>query len=402
MPKMNKKKAFWDSVLNIAATAVPLLVLQLIALPIMGDQMGTDQYGLAVSIISLMTLFSHVFGNVLNNIRLITRDEYEDNRISGDFNVLLLISLPINTVIMVLGTWWLEGSFDFVNILFIILSGAGIILWEYLIVAFRLTLNYSKILLGNVALSIGYLAGLGLFLLTGYWQLVYLMGSVFSVAFVLCTTKLIREPYHRTKLFFSTTQKSIILTVASFFNTALNYVDKLILFPLLGGAVVSVYYSATIFGKVISTGIQPISSVMLSYFSRLKSFRKENFWLLFFISTAIGVIGYVICIVCSGPVLDMLYPQWAEESMKYIYITTATAIVGMVSSVMNPVILKFCSLNWQVAINGINFVVYIVVTLIFLSIWGLYGFCIGILIANLVKLFLIILVYIRNGSTVGA
>ena len=399
---MNKKKAFWDSVLNIAATAVPLLVLQLIALPIMGDQMGTDQYGLAVSIISLMTLFSHVFGNVLNNIRLITRDEYEDNRISGDFNVLLLISLPINTVIMVLGTWWLEGSFDFVNILFIILSGAGIILWEYLIVAFRLTLNYSKILLGNVALSIGYLAGLGLFLLTGYWQLVYLMGSVFSVAFVLCTTKLIREPYHRTKLFFSTTQKSIILTVASFFNTALNYVDKLILFPLLGGAVVSVYYSATIFGKVISTGIQPISSVMLSYFSRLKSFRKENFWLLFFISTAIGVIGYVICIVCSGPVLDMLYPQWAEESMKYIYITTATAIVGMVSSVMNPVILKFCSLNWQVAINGINFVVYIVVTLIFLSVWGLYGFCIGILIANLVKLFLIILVYIRNGSTVVA
>ena len=303
---------------------------------------------------------------------------------------------------MVLGTWWLEGSFDFVNILFIILSGAGIILWEYLIVAFRLTLNYSKILLGNVALSIGYLAGLGLFLLTGYWQLVYLMGSVFSVAFVLCTTKLIREPYHRTKLFFSTTQKSIILTVASFFNTALNYVDKLILFPLLGGAVVSVYYSATIFGKVISTGIQPISSVMLSYFSRLKSFRKENFWLLFFISTAIGVIGYVICIVCSGPVLDMLYPQWAEESMKYIYITTATAIVGMVSSVMNPVILKFCSLNWQVAINGINFVVYIVVTLIFLSVWGLYGFCIGILIANLVKLFLIILVYIRNGSTVVA
>ena len=168
----------------------------------MGDQMGTDQYGLAVSIISLMTLFSHVFGNVLNNIRLITRDEYEDNRISGDFNVLLLISLPINTVVMVLGTWWLEGSFDFVNILFIILSGAGIILWEYLIVAFRLTLNYSKILLGNVALSIGYLAGLGLFLLTGYWQLVYLMGSVFSVAFVLFTTKLIREPYHRTKLFF--------------------------------------------------------------------------------------------------------------------------------------------------------------------------------------------------------
>ena len=114
------------------------------------------------------------------------------------------------------------------------------------------------------------------------------------------------------------------------------------------------------------------------------------------------MIGYVICIVCSGPVLDMLYPQWAEESMKYIYITTATAIVGMVSSVMNPVILKFCSLNWQVAINGINFVVYIVVTLIFLSVWGLYGFCIGILIANLVKLFLIILVYIRNGSTVGA
>lgn len=55
---------------------------------------------------------------------------------------------------------------------------------------------------------------------------------------------------------------------------AINYADKILLYPLLGGTMVSVYYAATVFSKVVSLAITPINSVALSYLSKIN--KKTN------------------------------------------------------------------------------------------------------------------------------
>ena len=66
-----KKQIFRDFVTNIIAVALPIAVLQIFVFPLLAKNIGDQKYGLIVTIVSIMTLFSESFGNVLNNVRLL-------------------------------------------------------------------------------------------------------------------------------------------------------------------------------------------------------------------------------------------------------------------------------------------------------------------------------------------
>lgn len=387
-----KKKIFFDVILNIIATAIPLLILQLISLPIVAYKLGGDNYGVIITLISLFTLLSIPFGNVLNNVRLLLNEEYKEKNISGDFNILLVWSLIICSCLMFLGVSYYSETFSILDTILTITIACLILIREYLMVGFRITLNYKAILYNNLILGLGYLLGTYIFYLTGYWYLIYIIGSLMSLVYITKNSNIIIEPYIKTYLFRSTSYKSLILFSSTFLKTLLTYADKLILFPLLGPNIVSIYYTATIFGKMFSMVITPINSVILSYLTRIDKLSKKSLFLLIIIMSMIGFTGYFIIILISKPLLFMLYPNWASESLKLIYVTSATVIFEVMSSVINPFILRFNNINWQILINGSNVIVYIIFTLIFYSHYGLLGFCIGVLVSSIYKLIIMIVI----------
>jgi len=397
---MTKKQFLLDSLLNIVATAIPIIILQLFTLPIIGDRLGGENYGLVVTLISLFTVLSFPFGNVLNNIRLLVDEEYSKKRISGDFNILLFSSIVVSTIMMIIGTIYYEGKFAFISISLITLISCLNLLREYLGVSFRLQLNYKKIVINNVILTIGYIMGTFLFSLMGYWQFIFIFGYGFSVLYIIKNSTLLIEPVVRTDLFNSTTFKSIILLGSSLLINVLNYADKLLIFPLLGPAAVTIYYTSTIIGKIMSMAITPINGVILSYIARLEKFNHKTFGSILLLTGIVGIIGYVFTIWISPIVLRFLYPDWANESLKYIYITTATAIVGVISSVIQPFILKFNHINWQLVINGSNVIVYMVCVFILYQFYGLMGFCIGIFISSVYQLILMICIFIVSNRRI--
>lgn len=393
---MNKRKILFDAMLNIIASAIPIVILQIIALPIIGLHLGDTKYGLAVTLISFATLFSLPFGNVLNNVRLLMDSQYKQNDIVGDFNVLLFVSIIINSIIMVVGTIYYVGYCSPINILLmIVLSGLNL-MREYLIVSFRITLDYKAILINNTILGIGYLAGLILFSIVGYWQLVFIAGAIVSLIYIIISSKLLNENFTKTKLFKETTYKSVILFLSTFMKSILNYADKLLLFPLLGPIAVSVYYSATLMGKIISMVITPISGVMLSYLARMDRMKMKSFFLFLIANIGIGIFGYIIILIISEPILKSLYPNWASESLKLIYITTATAMVGVICSVIHPIILRFNHINWQIFINAFNLIIYIICVFVSYNLYGLIGFCSGMLISSIIRLLTMISVFVYS------
>lgn len=393
---MSKKGFLIDSLLNITATAIPILILQIITLPIIGSILGGDEYGLVVTLISLFTLLSTPFGNVLNNIRLLKNDEYEKENIKGDFNYLLIRSIILSSIIVTVGTIYFEGSFSIKSILMIVLISSINMIREYLIVSFRISLNYKGILLNNIILGFGYVLGTIAFYFVGYWQLIFISGFGLSLIYIIKNSSLLKEPIFKTKFFKKTVYSSRILLISSLLKNLMGYADKLLLFPLLGAKAVSIYYSATIIGKIISMAINPINGVILSYITKTRKLGLNKIVLLLSVLGIIGVLGYFMSIMIGPLLLSVLYREWANESIKLLYITSATVIIGVISSMINPFILRFTNINFQLIINGIHFTLYIICAYIFYNLYGLIGFCIGILLSNVINLILMVIILVRS------
>lgn len=391
---MSKKKFLLDTVFNIIGTAIPIIILQLYTLPKIGDKFGEEQYGIVITFISLFTVLSFPFGNVLNNIRLLLNRKYEENNYSGDFNILLLYSMGISAILVAFCTFFYEGNLLITSILLMILITSLNLTREYYVVSFRIVINYKKILINNIILAAGYVIGTILFQYTGAWQTIYILGFGCSLLYIIKNSTLWKEPFEKTILFKSTTYKSSVLLGSSLLSNVLSYADKLLLFPLLGPVSVSIYYTSTIVGKIISMIINPINGVILSYLSKMEKIQLKIFLSIILVTSFIGLIGYFFTVFISPFVLNFLYPSWAEESLKYIYITSATAIVELMISVINPFILKFNNINWQFVINGTNIIVYLVSTIVLYNFYGLAGFCMGILVSSTYQFILMISIFL--------
>ena len=378
--------------LNITAAAIPVAVLQLIILPLIGRRISDSSFGILQTMLAMLNVIPGTLGNALNNIRLIEGNNEEQPK---NYNALLLILSAINLVAVTVLTLYYEGH---VTVLGLFLTLVMSVLWlmrEYFIVAFRIKINFFYILVSNVIMVLGYGLGYVLFNLTGYWHYIYLLGNLFSLAFVFWKSRIWREPVKIGKGFGHISGQTALLALSGLLSRITTYADKMLIFPFIGPAMVSVYSAATLFGKIVSMVITPISGVMLSYLSKTRKKNDDVFKLTLFCSAAVCAVGYFMCIAISRPLLDFLYPQYVDEAMNYIWLTTGTTVLVALITIANPFVLRYFDMKWQIAINAAYVAVYVGVSLSLLSRFGLMGFCIGTLTATALKLVFMVFIYER-------
>lgn len=392
----HKNKVIFDILLNIIAAALPLAMLQLFIYPHIAKDIGGDEYGLLLTIYSIWIMISNSLGNVLNNIKLLRFPEYTKLGETGDVSVLLRKWSAASFVIVFIATWVYCGSFSFTHIFLGVAVATCILLKAYLEVGFRIELNYVYILLNNVLLSIGFLIGFLLFKVTGIWEFVFLMGYAFATAFCALKTGLLKEPYRKTTIYNEVKKDSYSLVIAAIINNLINYADKLVLYPLMGGTAVSIYYTATILGKITGMLTGPINSVILSYITRWDKSKANAFSKIIIAGGTVVVVGYFVTLLIARPVLGLLFPQWLEDVMDIIPLTTVTIMLNVLASILQPFVLKFCKMQWQIAISAIGSGAYFTCALILWKAMGLKGFCIGTIIGIAVKLIIMIAVYYRS------
>lgn len=394
----NKRKVFFDAVFSIAASAIPIAVLQIVVYPTCAKYLGDNDYGLLITIYSVWIMISNSLGNVLNNIRLLYNPKYEEKNLQGDFMLFFRNWSLANAVIISIATLFYIGKFSFLHISLSVLTSCLILTKAYLEVWFRIQLNYKYILINNILQSAGFLLGCFIGLQLGIWELTFLTGYLFSVIFCVLNTSLLREKKKKTEYYFSVRKDAYYLVGSSIIGNLMGYADKLILYPLMGGRVVSIYYTATILGKMITMLTGPINGVFLSYMARWTSRRDSVFIKFLTIGAIISSFGYFVAIVVSKPFMKLLYPQWYEEVMIYIPVTTATVAVNIMSSMLTPFVLKFCDMKWQIVISSVSAVVYFTSALILWKKYELMGFCIGTAVGAVAKLVIIIAVYLKRNE----
>ena len=391
--QLKKRKIVSDVLLNFISALLPIIILQFIVYPIVARNTSNDEYGLMITIYSLLCMVAFSLGNVTNNIRLITQNKYEQSKFQGDFNVLLIVFSVVDIAIISFGTIFYEGAMDFVSIIMIVVSSILLLLDEYLEVYFRINLNFRKVLYNRFSLTIGYIVGTTLFIITKHWEFIYIGGQLASFLFLATNTPLLKEPLKTTAFFKETLKDCSALIGASLLSNAMNYADKLLLYPLIGGVGVAIYYAASLLGKMISMAISPVTSVVLSYISQYDSIKNHAVLKLLKYGVLICGVGYIATLIVTKPILIFLYPDWVNEAMEIVPVITLATIISAMCGLLNPFVLKFCKTSWQIVINTMSTIIYIVAALALISPFGLIGFCWGTVMGCASKLIIMLLVY---------
>lgn len=393
-----KKKFILDFILSFLSTVIPIAILQLVVYPVTSRILNSDGYGLMLTFYSLFMLISNSGGAVLSNLRLLYDKRYKEECIEGDFNVLLRDYLIINVVVIgVLAViyWKNIGIFNLTTTL---VTSILILLTAYLSVELRIHLDYKKIVINSLLLGIGYLVSLGLFFLTKQWDVIYLLPNSISFIYLLKNTTYMRESFKKSYNFKVLFHKGNLLIVSVILASSMSYVDKMILYPLLGGHFVSIYYTASLLGKIISMIITPMSNVILSYIAHIDSMSRKQFNKVLIYGCVLCLIGYIVCICITRPVLGILFPQWLNEVLKYIPWTTLIAVLGALGGLLHPFVLKYADLKWQNIIYGGSLAIYLMVSILLVKPFGLMGFCMGGIIAAVVKIVIMIVIYYKTNN----
>lgn len=382
----NYKRYILNLFYNALSSFLPIFILQFIILPKVNQSIGATQYGLFLSVIGIINIVPSRAGNVLNNIRLVTSFDYSKKGLNGDFSLLSIIYCLGSALLAILFLVLLfNKNGDYSNFSLFVFLCILVFFHEYASVEFLLVLDYSKILISQLLLSLGYYLGYLVFKHINYWEIIYITAYLLCDIYIILNSHILSERKTKTELFQTTAKKSLILLIASIIGNSLGYIDRLLIYPLLGGKELSIYYVSTLVGKIISTAIGPVSSLLLTYLSKSGKLSSKKFSILIITSILFGIAGYFASIIIGKPLLQKLYPDLFSEAWNYVFINSFTSIVGMLFSLVNPIVLRFCDTKWQLLLSGLNLLLYLIITLPLLYKFNLIGFCYGVSIVTVIN-----------------
>lgn len=386
-----------DMFINILSSMIPTIVLQLIVLPFVSKELSQEIYGNMVSIVAINTVVAITLGNVWNNVRLLLQEKYNKAKSYGDFGILILGSSILCVIVVVACIAVMGLAESILDYVLIAIISVLALLHGYVIVVFRLNLDFIRLFINNLMLSAGYFVGYLLLLFFDMkWQWVYIFGYSFSIAYTLLHSSLLQEGIRKTKLFPEAVREGTTLLIATGIGNFLNYSDRIILNPMLGGEGVTIYYVSTLIGKLVSMVVSPINAVILSYLAKIEKLSKRLEDGMLVINLGVCTVGYIVCMLCSKIILKFLYPEYYIKAMEYVPITTMTAMVIVFCSVVSPFVLKFCSRMWQAIINLVVLVFYLLFAILGYTFLQLQGFCIGILMAYTIKAIVLVVILKRH------
>lgn len=395
---MGVRKSFLSDVMySTIAYAVPSAALLLIIQPQIAE-VDPNEYGLLLTVLNLIRfLVNTIFGS-LTKIRLIKDLEYKKKQCKGDFNIFMIISMSFSVIIIMVAlkeylgiSEWKEVFFD-VSIL--VLMGTH----DYFSVFYRIHIRYKMIVVDNLIITVGYFIGLFLYLCLGTWQIVFISGYIGGCVFVICTTEFWKEKFRKTEKINQSAKAYTKLMVSNLFSSAIQYGDRLMIYPILGSHNVSVYNTAGVVSKVLVLITSPLNNVVLSYLGRRETItiHKKKLKLAVLISLAGIMLFYGFSYVVTIFFAQLLYPQWSAEAKVYIPIVLATIIIQSVGSILNTFLLRFASLNIQITLTVVRVIVYFSLSIMLMFEIDLWGICIGNFISTAIYLGLIIKAVYKN------
>lgn len=390
------KRILLNVLWSLFSSLISTGILQLIVHPILARIFSDAEYGDILFVIGILNVIILTTGNALGDIRLTEDDKYKKEEITGDFNNLLSISSALITLVLLIFTIYTQEKFT-INVLvyWILISIVGIlgVLHSYLNAMFRLKLIFKQLLQVSILSSIGYFVGAIFSYFTKMWIFPFLFGYAITVTYQAKLTQFYSEPFVWTKYRNNTLKKYSMLSFSYLIKSSMTYADRFIIVPILGPGLLSVYTVAATFGKLATIAIQPVANVALGYYAQ-KDFEMtpKKFWITNFVTLSAGGIIYIMALLLSSPFIAIMYPAYIDSASQYIALANISSVLTAVCAMIQPAILKYSNVKWQIYIQMGYGMLIIGLSLMLIEPFGLTGFCYASIVANVVKLFIMFLI----------
>lgn len=403
MNKLSRKMFIVDIVLSFIAFALPVFVMYFciqpgIARVFSSSFQNSEQiYGAYLTTLAILQFLDSSFIGALSNLRLINsnKDEAEEDGRSVSI-IFLMVTLFFISLVLLLALV-VFGSFNLEQICLTLMVLLFMAAFDYFLVEFRVTLNYKLIVIANLVVIAGYCIGFIVFGFTYTWQIIYIFGYGFGCFFLFFKQRLWRLSFENA--FPSKYMLQYLkLAFSNIISNIVAYGDRLVLFGLMGANNVSIYASAAVASKTVSFVTTPFATVLLSYLAKMESLKLSSKQLLGCLLALFAAMSltFLVFVSFSRLMTSFLYPQWSSNSLQYIPLIVLGIVFLSFANLINTVILRFSSSNYQLIVSSMRLLVYFICTIVLTSMYGLLGFCLGVFITEAVRFFVIVIIFIRT------
>lgn len=381
---VNKKRIVTDSFINIVASLVFTATLQLLCYPLISRFLSQDEYGMVLTLSGCANTFAAMLAVPTNNSRLLMDDKYAEIGLSGDYRIFLIAEYIAGGLGTAIFSFVLTRSLP----ISVCMSCIAVMTMfrSYHSVSFRLRIDYLKMLKLNLSLAFGYFVGAIMALSSKQWVLAFAIGEACGCLYLMFSAQTTKEPFRLTILAKSSLKKTLLIVSGNIAGSLMTYMDRFFLFPTMGTAAVAWYTIASYMGKLVGSVLNPISSVLLTYFVRdkesvtVKSFRAR---VILFIILAFA--SLVLSVAVSDPILSLLYPTLVDDSRPYIFAASAGAALIALCNLIQPMMLAYADTKYQPIVQVSYLIVYFFFAAALLSNFGLLGFCNAVIISNIFR-----------------
>ena len=373
-------------------------VLQIVITPLLNRVMGAEQLGGLLYITGLIAIVCPSVGQALNTSRLVVRRNYAVT--NGDYDWILLVFGAIGSGVAL---WMSRNSLESIP-----MAIGAFLLFMFTVfryygdVEYRLNLNYKRYFIYYLLIGLGYLAGFGVYYVTGQWVWIYLIGEGAALLFVGLTGSVFHQFFQRSQYFSTALGRGFFLTMSYLItNTTMN-MDRLVIKQALGNEQVTWYYVVSLIGKTLVLLIAPINTIVISYLTK----RKERLTRSQYGKAALagGIVSFVFFLACQvgTPLFVWLFYRNLYDSVKGIVtVVNLAQILGLYSAFLFILVLTFTDERWQLGLQLAHFGILLAVSIPAAKMYGLTGFAYASLGANILRVAAVIilgLVKAQNGK----
>lgn len=384
------KSLLLEFFINILSFSLLILAQQVIALPIISRFYDVEQFGKIVIAFGISNIITSMFGFSIGSARLIDKEFY------NSFYLKMLKKCSILTVLISFIIYYYFFSNSYVDSsIYSIICVLGSIRYFFLS-EYRIKDTHNWVFRQNLYYFFGLLIGFLIFYFQRNWLIVFLLAETISVSiscYYLHKNNFFKLFKDKGSIKTNNTSHIIINNGASY---TLMYYDRFVIYPILGAANVSLYYSAAISSKIGGLIFNPLSNYILGKLSVKKGEINTKVINLLIMGSTITIILYFVISIITTPILvSILYPNFLSKiEGVFVPICLGAAIMGGVN-VLKPVVMQFMGAKYY---NMLFFVYGI--TLIILSILLCIKYSlIGVAIANAISsaiLFIWLIISLKN------
>lgn len=382
------KRFLHDSSINIISNLIVVAVIQLLTFPLIAKFENEQDFAKLIVYYGIALIFSTTFGNTLNNVRLLHNPSLSENIKNEVFSKYYSWIIVFNIIFFSFVLLFNNNGF---NLNGIVLIGFAILLTSryYLQVYFRENLKYKNILLTNIFVVSGYLIGLLMYyFLSQLYALPFFVGEFAGFVYLYSKTNVRFQLRSKVKI----TTNGILKDYANFSSinliiNILNYLDRLLLLPIIGPAAVTIYFIGSTASKMISLITTPMNNVILSYLSlKTDSISLIKYKKLLIFLVVISLPSFFVIKYASLLMIYIIYRNYFDKVLNIIDLVTLIGLVSILNSIIHPFAMKILKSKLLLFIQLGYAFIYLLLAVIGSINYSLIGFCVATIIAMFVKL----------------